>query len=85
MYPYQYEEEMEDWILDNLIEHNWRVVFEDNGGGVENQKSILHAKRQVIYMNKKNYLLRVGISLSVSDGKKVLWGVVYNYVVEEGK
>ena len=45
MYPYQYEEEMEDGILDNVIEHHWRVVFEDNGGGVENQNAILHAKR----------------------------------------
>ena len=43
------------------IEHHWRMVFEENYGGVDDQKSILHAKRWDVYTNKKKQLLEVGI------------------------
>ena len=54
---------------------HWRMVFEDNDGGVYGQKSILHAKRWCGY----------SVEVSGSDGKKVLWEVVDDHVVEEGK
>ena len=37
------------------------MFFEDNDGGVECQKAVLHAKRWDVYMNEKNCLLWVGI------------------------
>ena len=36
------------------------MVFEDNDGGMDNQKSILHAKMWDVYI-KDTFLLRVGI------------------------
>ena len=45
------EEDMEDVKLDNERERHWRIVFEDNDGGVDDKKSILHAKRWDVYMN----------------------------------
>ena len=39
------EEEMDDANLDNERERHWKMVFEDNGGGVENVKELLHYKR----------------------------------------
>ena len=31
----------------------WRVVFEDNGGGVDDKKELLHSKRWDVYVNEK--------------------------------
>ena len=45
------EEDMEDVKLDHKRERHWRIVFEDNNGGVDNKKSILHAKRWDVYIN----------------------------------
>ena len=39
------EEDMEDLRLDDKREHYWRIVLEDNYGGVDNEKALLHAKR----------------------------------------
>ena len=39
------EEEMEDINLDEEREHHCRMVFEDNDGGVDEAKSLKHAKR----------------------------------------
>ena len=39
------EEEMEDINLDEEREHHFRMVFEDNDGGVDEAKSLKHAKR----------------------------------------
>ena len=47
------EEEMGDINLDNERERHWRVVFEDNAGGMDDEKSLLHAKRWDIYVNEK--------------------------------
>ena len=52
---------MEDVRLDDEREHHWRMVLEDNYEGVDNEKSLLHAKRWDVYMNNKNRLLRVVI------------------------
>ena len=44
MYLYPDEEEMEDVRLDNKRQHHLRIIFEENGGGVDNKKEILHVK-----------------------------------------
>ena len=31
-------------VLDDERECNWRMVFEDNNGGVDDTKSVIHAK-----------------------------------------
>ena len=54
------EEDMEDVKLDKKSEHHWRMVFEDNDGGVGNQKSVLHAKRWDVYINEKEVLIKGG-------------------------
>ena len=43
---------MEDFKLDGERERHWRMVFEDSGGGVENNKVILHYKSWGVYMNE---------------------------------
>ena len=39
------EKEMDDVNLDEEMECHWRMVFEDNDGGVDDEKALLHAKR----------------------------------------
>ena len=39
------EEDMEDVNIDDERECHWRMVFEDNEGGVDDKKALLHAKR----------------------------------------
>ena len=55
-----YEEEMYDVNLDDERERRWRVMFEDNDGGVDDSKELLHAKRWDIYVNEKENLVKVG-------------------------
>ena len=45
------EEEMHNVNLENEREHHWRKVFEDNDGGVDNAKALLHDKSCDIYVN----------------------------------
>ena len=79
------EEEMDDVNLDNERERHWRMVFEDNGGGVDDSNALLHAKRWDVYVNEKKKLVKGGYLVEVfcHDGKKVLWEVVGDHVVEE--
>ena len=79
------EEEMGNVNLDDNRERHWRMVFEDNYGGVYNSKSLLHDKRWDIYVNEKEKLVKGGYLVEVigNDKKKVLWEVVDNHVVEE--
>ena len=44
---------MEDVILENERERHWRVVFEDNMGGVDDEKVIPNDKMWDVYMNEK--------------------------------
>ena len=53
VYQYSDEEEIEDVKLDYEKERQWKVVFEDNDGGVEDKKELLHAKRWDVYMNER--------------------------------
>ena len=47
------EEEMEDVKLDDERERHWRMVFEENYGGVDDKKALLHANRCDVYVNEK--------------------------------
>ena len=72
--------------ISNKRECYWRTVLEDNDGGADDHKAILHAKRWHVKMNKKS-ALKGGYYVEVSgyEEKKVLWEVVYDNAVEEGK
>ena len=63
------------------------MFSKENDEGVENEKTIIHANRGDVYMNKKRALIKRGYYVEVSgyDGRKFLWEVVDNHVVEEGK
>ena len=43
------EEDMDDVNIDDEKEHHWRMVFEDNCGGVDDAKALLHAERWDLY------------------------------------
>ena len=49
------------------------MVFEDNDGGVDNAKVVLHANRWNIYVNKKVKLVKGGylVEVFVHDNNKV--------------
>ena len=44
---------MDDVNLDKEMECHWTMVFEDNDGGVDNAKALLHGKRCNLYVNDK--------------------------------
>ena len=44
---------MEDVKLYDKRERHWRIDFEENDGGVDDKKLILHDNRQDVYMNEK--------------------------------
>ena len=60
VYPYPDEEEIEDLILDDKRERHRRMVFEENGGGVDDEKALLHDKRSDVYINEKKALIKGG-------------------------
>ena len=39
------DEEIEDVVLDYERDRHWRMVFEDNNGGVDGTKAFLHTKK----------------------------------------
>ena len=51
---------MDDINLYNERERHWRIVFEENDGGVGNEKTLLHAKSWDIYVNEKENLVKGG-------------------------
>ena len=54
------EEEMEYIDLDDGRERHWRMVFNDNYGGVVDTKALLYAKRWDIYVNEKEKIVKGG-------------------------
>ena len=60
-------------------------MFENNGGGVDDAKELLHAKRWDLYVNEKEKLVKgeYSVEVVVHEKKKVLWGVFDNNVIEE--
>ena len=53
MDPYPDDKDLKYEKLDNKRRRHWRMVFEDNDGGMDNKKAILHDKRWDVYMNEK--------------------------------
>ena len=49
MEPYLDEEEIKDVVLDDERERHWHMVFEENNGGVDETKAILHATKWDVY------------------------------------
>ena len=74
------EEDMDDVNLDD-----GRMVFDDNYGGVDDAKALLHSKRWYFYMNERGNSVKKFYSVEFfgRDGKKVIWGVVGNHAVGE--
>ena len=79
------EEEIEDVVLDNDRERHWRMVFQDNNGGVDRMKSLLHAKKWSVYNSQKEELIKGEYLVEVSDKdrKKVIQKAIDDRVVEE--
>ena len=57
------EEGMDDVNLDDERERHWRMVSEDNDGGMDDAKVLLHAKRWDFYVNEKEKLVKGGYSV----------------------
>ena len=49
---------MDDVNIDDERERHWRNVFEENEGGVDDKKALLHAKRWDLYVNYKEQLVK---------------------------
>ena len=79
------EEEMENTRLDDKRQNHWRLFFEDNKEGMYDGKTILNDKMWDVYTHKKRLLIKGGYSMEVptQDGKKVIWEVVDDHVVED--
>ena len=77
------EEDTDDENLDDKRERHWRMVFQDNGGWVEDAKALLHAKRWDIYVNEREKIVKGGYLVEVAghDKKKVLWEVIDDHFV----
>ena len=86
VYPDTDEEEIKDVVLDDDIERHWRMVFEDNNGGVDTIKAILHANKWYVFNSQKEALVKGGyyVQVSYKDSKKVIWEVVDDRMVEGG-
>ena len=54
------DEEIVHARLDDEIERHWRMIIEDNTGGVDENKTIIHANRWYVYMNEKLLLIKGG-------------------------
>ena len=69
--------------LDDEREHQWRMVFKENDGGVNYKKALIHAKRGDVYMNQKENLITDGYSVGFfsSNWKKFIWEVVDDHIV----
>ena len=52
---------------------------------MENKKTLLHAKRLDVYVNENENLNKEGylVGFFGYEGKKLIWGVVDDYAVEE--
>ena len=57
---YPDKERMEDVKLYGERERHWRMVVDDNDGGLNNNKALLHAKSWDFYVNEKDNLIKGG-------------------------
>ena len=62
------------------------MVFEENNGGVDGKKVLIHVKRWDVYNSEKEALVKGGYLVEVADKyrKKVIWEVVDDHVADEG-
>ena len=83
---YNDDEDIEDVVLDDERERHWCMFFEDNKGGVDGTKALLHDKKWDVYNSDKEALVKGEYSVEVynNDGKKLVWEFVNDHVVEEG-
>ena len=79
------EEEMDDVNIYDERECHWRNVFKENEGGVDDKKSLLHAKRWDLCVNEKEKLVKGKYLVEVigHDKKKVIREVVDDNVIGE--
>ena len=82
--PYLDEEDTKDVVLDDQRERHWRMVFQDNNGGVDGTKALLHANKWDVYNSDNEASVKGGYLVEVSDKerKKIIWEVVDDHVVE---
>ena len=61
------------------------MVFDENDGGVDDKKVFIHYKRWYVYVDEKEKLIKVRYLVEVvgSGGKKVIWEVIDDHVIEE--
>ena len=52
------EEEMDDVNIDDERERHWRNVSEDNEGGVDDKKALIHTKRWDLYVSENEQLVK---------------------------
>ena len=79
------EKETDNVNLDDYRDCHWKMVFEENDGGVNDNKALLHDKKWDVYVNKKETLIKGGYLMEVvdNDGKKVILEVQDDHVAEE--
>ena len=79
------EEEMGEVHIVDERERHYRNYFEDNEGGVNDKKALLHAKYWDLYVNEKEILVKGKYSVEFvgHDKRKVLWEVVGDHLVKE--
>ena len=71
--------------LDDEMKRRWRIIFEENDGGVDDNKELIHAKRWDVCMNQRENIIKGGYLVEVVgyDGNKILWEVIEDHVSEE--
>ena len=62
------------------------MIFEDNNGGMDGTKALLHAKKWDVYNSEKQALVKGGCLFEVSDKdwKRLIYEVGNDHQVEEG-
>ena len=80
------EKQIKNVVLNDDREHHRSIFFEDNNRGVDGTKALLHAKKWYVYILLTDASVNGGYLVEVSDkyGKKLIWEVVDDHVVEEG-
>ena len=59
------------------------MVFVENDKGMDDEKSLLHAKRWGVYVNENQKLVKGGYLVEVVGhyGQKVIWEVFDNHAI----
>ena len=62
------------------------MVLEDNNVRVDGKEDPHHANRRDVYNSEKKALIKDGyiVEVTYKEGKKIIWEVVNDNVVEEG-